>query len=74
MRQLCQFMSRPTTAHLEAAKRVLRYIHGTLYHCISFTLGPLNFTTFFDANWAGDPSDCHSTTGLLVFLGPSPIS
>ena len=37
--QLCQFMSKPTTAHLEVAKRVLRYIHGTLYHGISFTPG-----------------------------------
>ena len=67
-------MSCPTTVHLEAAKRVLRYIRGTLSHGISFTPGPLTLTAFSDADWAGDPSDRRSTTGLLVFLGPSPIS
>ena len=72
--QLCQFMSHPTSTHLEAAKRVFRYIRGTLSFGISFTPGPLSITAFSDADWAGDPSDRRSTTGLLVFLGPNPIS
>ena len=72
--QLCQFMSNPTTIHLEAAKRVLKYLCGTLYHGISFSPYPLTLTAFSDADWAGDPYDRRSTTGLLVFLGPSPIS
>ena len=72
--QLCQFMSNPTTLHLEAAKRVLRYLYGALYHGISFSFGPLTLTAFSDADWAGDLFDHRSTTGLLVFLGPSPIS
>ena len=67
-------MSHPTTTHLEAAKRVLRYIRGTLHFGISFTPGPLTLTTFSDADWAGDPTDRRSTTGLLVFLGNNPIS
>lgn len=72
--QLCQFMASPTTTHLQDAKRVLRYIRGTLHHGISFTLGPLSLTAFLDANWAGDLLDRRSTSGLLVFLGPSPVS
>ena len=72
--QLCQFMSNPTTLHLEATKRVLRYLRGTLYHSISFSSGPLTLTAFSDVDWAGDPLEHRSTTGLLVFLGPSPIS
>lgn len=72
--QLCQLMSHPTTTHLEAAKQVLHYIKGTLHFGISFTLGPLTLTAFSDADGAGDPSDRRSTTGLLVFLGPNPIS
>ena len=67
-------MSSPTSAHLEAAKRVLRYVRGTLTYGISFILGPLTLTAFSDANWAREPTDRHSTTSLLVFLGPSPIS
>ena len=72
--QLCQFMSSPTSAHLEAAKRVLRYVRGTLTHGISFIPGLLTLTAFSDANWAGEPTNRCSTTSLLVFLGPSPIS
>ena len=66
-------MASPTTAHLEAAKRVLSYIRGTLHHGISFTPGPLSLIAFSNANWAGDPSDCRSTSGL-VFLDPSFVS
>ena len=72
--QLYQFMSKPTSAHLEDAKRVLRYIRGTLNHGICFSPGPLTLTTFSNADWVGDHTDRCSTTGLLVFLGPNPIS
>ena len=66
-------MSRPTSTHLEATKRVLRYIQGILHHGISFTPGPLTLTAFLGVDWAEDPSNCCSTTGLLV-SSPSPIS
>ena len=44
--QLCQFMSKPTSVHLEVAKHVLRYLRGTLNHGICFSPGPLSFTAF----------------------------
>ena len=72
--QLCQFMQFPTTTNLEAAKRVLRYVRGTLSHGIYFSHGPLTLTAFTDADWAGDPFDRKSTTGFMVFLGSNPIS
>ena len=72
--QLCQFMQHPTTSHLEAAKRVSRYVQGTLHFGIHLAPGPLTFSAFFEVNWAGDPIDRKSTTGILVFLGSSPIS
>jgi hypothetical protein len=55
--QVCQYMSAPTTTHLAAAKRVLRYIRGTLHHGIEFTPGPLTLSAYTDADWAGDPDD-----------------
>ena len=67
-------MSKPIFAHLEAAKRVLRYIKGTLHHGICFSPSALTLTAFSNVDWAGDPTNRHSTTGLLVFLGPNPIS
>ena len=68
-------MHHPTTTdHLEAAKRVLRFVKGTLLHGIHFSPGPLTFSAFIDADWVGDPSYRRSAAGLLVFLGFSPIS
>ena len=72
--QLCQVMSHPTTTHFETTKRVLRYIRGTLNFGISFTPVPLTLTAFSNSDWVGDPTDRRFTTGLLVFLGPNPIS
>jgi hypothetical protein len=50
--QVCQYMHKPTSAHLVAAKRILRYLKITLYLGIRF--------------WAGDPYDRRSTTGIIV--------
>uniref|UniRef100_A0A2N9IWR1 Reverse transcriptase Ty1/copia-type domain-containing protein n=1 Tax=Fagus sylvatica TaxID=28930 RepID=A0A2N9IWR1_FAGSY len=72
--QVCQYMAAPTSTHLTAAKRVLRYIKGTLYHGIAFTPGPLSLSVFSDADWAGDLDDRRSTSGLLVYLGSNPIT
>ena len=67
-------MHTPTTSHLEAAKRVLHYVRGTLHFGIHFAPGPLTFSAFSDADWAGDPTDRKSTIGMVIFLGSSPIS
>ncbi len=34
-----------------------------------FQPGPLRLTAFTDSDWAGNPVDCRSTTGFLIFLG-----
>ncbi|XP_065636783.1 uncharacterized mitochondrial protein AtMg00810-like [Quercus suber] len=70
---LCQFMQHPTTVHLEAAKHVLCYVKGTLHFGIHLSLVPLTLSPFSDVDWAGNPSDRKSTTGLLVFLGFNPV-
>jgi hypothetical protein len=72
--QVCQYMSTPTTTHLAAAKRVLRYIKGTFNHGIEFTPGPLSLSAYIDADWAGDPDDRRSTSGFLVYLGHNAIT
>ncbi|XP_026384133.1 uncharacterized protein LOC113279673 [Papaver somniferum] len=54
---ICQFMHAPTTAHLQAAKRVLRYIKGTLGHGIIFSQGFNALQGYTDVEWAGNPDD-----------------
>ena len=63
-----------TTTHLTAAKRILKYLKGTLNHGLSFTLGLMTLFAYIDADWAGDPSDRRSTSGFLVYLGSNPIT
>ena len=67
-------MHQPTDQHLIAAKHILRYVQGSLDHGLSFRLGPLTLTAFTNSDWAGDPMDRRSTTGLIVFLGHNPIT
>jgi hypothetical protein len=71
---ICQFMHQPTDQHLVAAKRILRYVQGSLHHGLTFRPGPLTLTAYTDSDWAGDPMDRRSTTGLIIFLGHNPIT
>ena len=72
--QVCQFMSFPTNIHLVAAKRILRYLNGTLNFGIFLQLGPISLSTFSDSDWAGDPFDRRSTTRFIAYLGYNPIT
>ena len=67
-------MNNPTTSHLEAAKCVLHYVRGTFHFGIQLAPGPLTFSAFSDTDWAGDPTNKKFTTGMVIFLGLSPIS
>uniref|UniRef100_A0A2N9FEL3 Reverse transcriptase Ty1/copia-type domain-containing protein n=1 Tax=Fagus sylvatica TaxID=28930 RepID=A0A2N9FEL3_FAGSY len=72
--RVCQFMHKPSTVHFVAAKRILRYLKGTLHKGVLFQPGPLALTAFTDADWAGDPSDRRSTSRVIVFLGHNLIT
>ncbi|CAN6700242.1 unnamed protein product [Malus baccata var. baccata] len=70
--QVCQFMHAPRTTHLQSAKRILRYVKGTLSHGLLFHKAPhSNLYGFSDSDWAGSVDDRRSTTGACIFLGPN---
>ena len=77
---VCQFLHNPTEEHLLAAKRILRYVKGTIDHGILFqrqaesSASSLSLHAYCDADWAGDPNDRKSTTGFVILLNQSPIS
>ena len=62
---LSKFSSHPTEMHMNAAKRLLRYISKTKNHGLHF--GPFDYNTsptpfvFSDADWTGDKSTRRST-------------
>ena len=74
IQQACQFMGEPTQNHLQASKRILRYPKGTLHYGLAFTPGFPSFSAYYDADWVGDPVDCRSIFGIVVFFGNCPIT
>jgi hypothetical protein len=51
--QVYQYVASPTSVHLMAAKRILKYLKGTLHLGLSFKLGPLTLSAFTDADCVG---------------------
>lgn len=74
--KVCQYMHKPTEAHLLLVKRILRYLHNT--STFGILLRPvqsldLTFSAYTDVDWAGDHLDRRSTSGYCVYLGSTII-
>lgn len=70
-----RFMENPAPVHVNAVKRILKYINGTL----NFGLFYINDSEFYlrgfsDADYAGDVDNRRSTSGCLFLLGTCVIS
>ncbi|KAI0524695.1 hypothetical protein KFK09_004077 [Dendrobium nobile] len=71
--QLCQHMHDPKPIHIQALKRVLRYIQGTLDYGLPLCNSDLTLQTYVDADWASDSTDRKSISGFCTFLGQNLI-
>ncbi|XP_062182043.1 uncharacterized mitochondrial protein AtMg00810-like [Phragmites australis] len=71
-----RFMEKPTTEHLVAVKRVLRYISGTLDFGYHYTRKKKDaqLIGYSDSDLAGDIDTRKSTTGVVFFLGNNVIT
>ncbi|KAL1209514.1 Retrovirus-related Pol polyprotein from transposon RE1 [Cardamine amara subsp. amara] len=68
-------MHLPTTGHLQAVKRVLRYLAGTMTHGIFLSRNNTwSLHGFSDADWGGNTEDYVSTNAFIVYLGNQPVS
>ncbi|KAB2606303.1 nuclear cap-binding protein subunit 1-like [Pyrus ussuriensis x Pyrus communis] len=72
--QLCQFMHAPRDQHFQAAKRVLRYLKGSVSQGLWFTKISVDLSAYSDTNWVGCTFDRRSTSGYCVYLGSNLIS
>ncbi|CAN6485375.1 unnamed protein product [Victoria cruziana] len=76
--QVSQFMHAPTDAHMEAVKRILQYLKGTLNDGLVYSkddqyLDGHRLITYIDTDWAGDPDERRSVSGYCVFIGHNAV-
>lgn len=71
-----RFMEKPTTLHLNAAKRILRYVRGTLEYGLVYNEGKGDYllSGFSDSDLAGNFEDRKSTGGMAFYLNESLIT
>ena len=72
---ISKYMENPTKLHLQAAKRVLRYLKGTIGIGIFYRkLGNYELVTYTDNDHAGDLDDRKSTSGYVFLLSLGAVS
>ncbi|CAL5331407.1 unnamed protein product [Camellia sinensis] len=72
---LSRFMHCASEVHFQAAKRILRYIKGTINYGIKFThCSDFKFHGFSDSDWGGSIDDMRSTTGFCFSFGSGMFS
>ena len=70
-----KYSSDPTMAHLTAAKRVLRYLKGTMDLGLTYKKSDGNvLKAYSDSDWAGDQDDRHSTSGYVSVLSGGAVN
>eukprot|EP00253_Pinus_taeda_P023541 PITA_23541 len=69
-----RYMREPHELHWNAAKRILRYVQGTITYGIHYAANcSLNLIGFTDLDWVGDTIDRKSTSDYVLSLGSGPI-
>ena len=72
---LCRYASQPTIIHWSYLKRILRYLNGTKIFALRIHgQDDATLLAFCDANWAGDPLDGKSTTGVVLRVGLTTVA
>ena len=72
---LSQFMQAPREDHMNAARRVVRYIKGSAGQGILLPrASDLQLVSYCDSDWGACPISKRSLTGYFVTLGGAPIS
>ncbi|CAL2234198.1 unnamed protein product [Prunus armeniaca] len=72
---LARFMHCPTNRHYGTAKRVLRYVKGTLDYGLEYVKGRKSILIgYCDSDWGGSVGDCKSTSGYAFTFGSGVFS
>ncbi|KAK1667657.1 hypothetical protein QYE76_055816 [Lolium multiflorum] len=72
---MCLFMHDPRESHFQIVKRILHYVKGTSHFSLQLHRSSTrDLIAYSDADWAGCPDTCKSTSEFFVFLGSNLIS
>jgi len=75
MSLISRFMESPKAMHLQATKRILRYVQGTIRYGIMYRkTNDFKLIGYIDSNWARSYDDQKSTSGYVFHLGSGAIS
>ena len=67
---LSRFMQNPSQIHYTAAKRVLRYLRGTVDFGVYFSrMNTIKLKGFCDSDWGGSDEEMVSTSGYCFAIG-----
>ena len=70
-----RFMQQPHESHWQAAKRILRYLQGTLHYGVFYlSITTVSLSGYIDSDWEGDSSNQWSTASYVFQLDSGPIS
>ena len=67
---ISRYMETPTTTHLKAARRILRYVKGTIDYGLFYSVSnSFKLVGYSDSDWGGDLDDRKSTSGFVFYMG-----
>ena len=72
---MCRFQASPKESHLNAVKRILKYLNGTIHLGLWYPKGThINITSYSDADFTRCQIDRKSISGTCHFLGYALVS
>ena len=72
-KEICRRVTAPTQQDKEDMKRLVKYLRGTLSLIYTFSAGDQRLRLCTDSDWGSCQRTFRSTSGALMFLGPSLI-
>ncbi|MCO5560265.1 hypothetical protein L7F22_013876 [Adiantum nelumboides] len=65
-----EFMQLPRKPHLDAVRRILRYVRATLDYALFYDAGTqVQVQSYTDSDWASSSYNRRSTSGYMFFFG-----
>jgi hypothetical protein len=74
---ISRYMEKPTTLHMQAIKRILRYVKGSVNLGIHYkrkAAGDERLMAYSDSDYAGDQDDRRSTSGYVFMLSEGAVA